>query len=82
MERQCRSRCQKEIFRFLSQDEISDFYIMDIPTHGDTGYIVECDLQFPSELHELHSDYPMAPEHLNVSPDMLSDFCNEIKDKN
>ena len=69
-------------FRFLSQDEISDFDIMKIPTHGDTGYIVECDLQYPSELHELHSDYPMAPEHLAVSPDMLSDFCNEIKDKN
>jgi len=69
-------------FRFLSQDEISDFDIMKIPTHGDTGYIVECDLQYPSEQHELHSDYPMAPEHFTVSPDMLSNFCNEIKDKN
>ena len=55
---------------------------MKIPTHGDTGYIVECDLKYPAELHELHSDYPMAPEHLTVSPDILSDFCNEIKDKN
>ena len=69
-------------FRFLSQDEISDFDIMKIPTHGDTGYIVECDLQYPSELHELHSDYPMAPEHLTVSPDMLSNFCHEIKAEN
>jgi len=68
--------------RFLSQDEISDFDIMKIPIHSDTGYIVECDLQYPSELHVLHSDYPMAPEHLTVSPDMLSDFCNEIKHKN
>ena len=72
----------KENFRFLSQDEISDFDVMKIPTHGDTGYIVECDLKYPAELHELHSDYPMAPEHLTVSPDMLSDFCSEIKDKN
>ena len=48
---------------------------MSIPSHGDTGYIVECDLKYPSELHDLHSDYPMAPEHLTVSPDMLSDFC-------
>jgi len=31
-------------FRFLSQDEISDFDVMKISTHGDTGYIVECDL--------------------------------------
>jgi len=69
-------------FRFLSQEEISDFDVMKIPTHGDTGYIVECDLKYPSELHDLHSDYPMAPEHLTVSPDMLSDFCREIKAKN
>jgi len=68
-------------FRFLSQDEISDFDVMKILTHGDTGYMVECDVQYPSELHELHSDYHMAPEHLTVSPDMLSDFCSEIKDK-
>jgi len=69
-------------FRFLSQDEISDFDLMNVPTHGDTGYRVECDLKYPEKLHELHSDYPMAPEHLTVSPDMLSNFCSERKDKN
>ena len=68
-------------FRFLSPDEIADFDVMKIPSHGDTGYMVECDLKYPSELHDLHSDYPMAPEHLTVSPDMLSDFCSEIKEK-
>ena len=69
-------------FRFLSPDEIADFDLMSIPSHGDTGYIVECDLKYPSELHDLHSDYPMAPEHLTISPDMLSDFCREIKAEN
>ena len=52
------------------------------PFHGDTGYIVESDLKYPLELHDLHSDYPMAPEHLTVSTDMLSDFCREIKAEN
>ena len=69
-------------FRFLSQEEIADFDLMSVPTNGDTGYIVECDLKYPPELHDLHSDYPMAPEHLTVSPDMLSDFCKEIKAEN
>jgi len=68
--------------RFLSTDEIADFDLMSIPSHGDTGYIVECDLKYTPELHDLHSDYPMAPEHLAVSPDMLSDFCREIKAEN
>ena len=61
-------------FRFFFQEEIADFDVMKIPTHGDTGYIVECDLNNPSELLDFHSNYPMAPEHLTVSPDMLSDF--------
>jgi len=47
-------------FRFLSQEEIAGFDDMKILTHGDTGYIVECDLQYPPELHDLHSDFPMA----------------------
>jgi len=55
---------------------------MNVPTHCDTGYIVECDLKYPEKLHELPSDYPMAPEHLTVSPEMLSDFCSELKEKN
>jgi len=68
-------------FCFLSQNEISDIDLMDVPTHGDTGYIVECNLKYPEKLHELHSDYLIAPEHLTVSPDMLSNFYIELKDK-
>jgi len=51
---------------------------MNIPTDSDTGYIIECDLTCPESLHQHHSDYPLAPEHLTVSPDMLSNFCNII----
>jgi len=68
--------------RFLSQTEIDNFDLMSIPAHGDTGYIVECDLEYPENLHDLHSDYPLAPEHLTVSSDMLSEFCNQIKGQN
>ena len=38
--------------------------------------------QISRKLHELHTDYPMAPEHLTVSSDMLIDFCSESKAKN
>ena len=33
------------------------------------------DLDYPDELHELHNDYPLAPEKLAVSSDMLSKYC-------
>ena len=28
-----------------------------------TGYILEADHEYPDELHELHNDYPLAPEN-------------------
>ena len=45
------------------------------------GYFFEADLEYRNELHELHNDYPLAPEKLAVSSDMLSKQCKEIADK-
>ena len=45
------------------------------------GYFFEVDLEYTNELHELHNDYPLAPEKLAVSSDMLSKYCKEIADK-
>ena len=36
------------------------------------GYIVECDLEYPSQVHEIHNDYPMGPEILKIQVEMLS----------
>ncbi|EFA11742.1 hypothetical protein TcasGA2_TC005292 [Tribolium castaneum] len=49
-------------FRFLE-----DFNITEILNTSDTsndGYIIECDLEYPTPLHDLHSDLPLAPQHL------------------
>ena len=40
------------------------------------GYIVKVDLEYPDELHYLHNDYPLAPEKLAISYDMLS-YCKK-----
>ena len=48
---------------------------------SDTGYLLEVNLEYPDELHELHNDYPLAPEKLAVSNDMLLAYCKKIADK-
>ena len=53
---------------------------MSIAPDASTGYIVECDLSYPSHLHDKHSDYPLAPEHLTISRDMLSPFAVGLLD--
>ena len=35
--------------------------ILNTPDDNDVGFIVEVDLIYPDELHELHSDFPLAP---------------------
>ena len=32
-------------------------------------------------VHELHNDYPLAPEKPTISSNMLSKYCKEIADK-
>jgi hypothetical protein len=61
-------------FRFLSE-EISKINFANVPDNPGTGYAVECDLEYPSELHETHNDYPLALEHVMVTEAMLSPFC-------
>ena len=51
-----------------------------VPSDSSTGYILECDLSYPPELHDLHADYPMEPEHLEITEDMLSPYSKSLID--
>ena len=45
------------------------------------GHILEVDLEYPDELHNLHNDYPLAPEKLEITQNMLSRYCSDIANK-
>ena len=59
--------------------EIEDWLLYINNKHNGIGKIYEVDLEYPSELHDLHNDYPCAAEKLCVTDDMLSDYCKKIK---
>ena len=55
---------EKKILNYTDDDEI--------------GYIMEVDLEYPKEIHDLHKDYPLAPEIMNINEKMLSQVQKDI----
>ena len=68
-------------FKWMSEKEISKIDLGKYKTDGKKGLILEVDLEYPQELHNLHNDYPIAPEKVKVSNGMLSEYCKKIADK-
>ena len=68
-------------FKWLSEKEISRFCLYSISKNSYVGYILEVELEYPRKLHDLHNDYPLAPETLEISQDMLSKYCFNIVNK-
>ena len=71
-------------FRWLSDNELAQFdkdSILQVDRDGAVGYIFEVDLEYPAYLHNKHSCYPMAPERLPITDEMLSDLQLDLKDQ-
>ena len=52
----------------ISEDKQEKFKneILNHPIDSEFGFFVEVDLDYPDELHDLHNDYPLAPERLTI----------------
>ena len=68
-------------FKWLNQKEISSFCFNSISENSSIVYILEADLECPDELHNLHNDYPLAPEKLEITQNVLSKYCSDIASK-
>ena len=65
-------------YRFLSKQERSNFNIMDVELNGEKEYMLEVALDYSENLHDLHSDLPLAPESKPVTDDMLSPYSRKL----
>ena len=55
--------------------------IMQISDESDVGYFVMVDLNYPSNLHDCHNDFPLAAEKLKIDSEMLSQYQVELGNK-
>ncbi|XP_053205831.1 uncharacterized protein LOC128390178 [Panonychus citri] len=61
--------------------EWCDILLEDILNTSDVssvGYILEVDLEYPSDLHDSHSDFPLIPEKRKVDSTMYSSYQQEL----
>ena len=67
-------------FKWLKNNDNFDIKLSQRKQSGKL-YILKVDHENPDKLHELYHNYPLAPEKLEITYDMLSDHSKNIADK-
>ena len=68
-------------FRWMTEKQINNIDLAKYKDDSKKGLILEVDLEYPKKLHNLHNDYPLGPEKVKVTKEMLSKYCNKITSK-
>ena len=76
----CRAMPEKD-FVWCTEQQLHDLNVMDIDERSTIGYFLEVDLDIPVELHDLHNDYPLAPEQRVTPLNELSPYTQELYKK-
>ena len=76
-------------FKWMTDKEISKTNLGKYELDSKEGLILEVDLEYPKELHDLHNDYPIAPEKVkekiakkyNISTGLVRKLIPTLRDK-
>ena len=66
--------------KFNTQIKLED--ILKTEDDNKIGYYVECDLEYPEELHDKFKEFPPCPETLAPKEEWLSDFQQDLIKEN
>ena len=66
-------------FKWVNDINKIEQKLMNIKSNSSTGYILEVDLECPQGLHNIHNDYPLVPEKINIRKEWLSKYCLSIE---
>ena len=68
-------------FEWSDPSSFSTFDVEHISDDADVGYILEVTLEYPSHIHLLHDDLPLAPEKSEIYKNDLSPYALSILEK-
>lgn len=63
-------------FEWLRKEEVKNLDFVNMKEDQQIGYIIECDLSYPEELHKLHNNFPLAPQSLTITSADLSPYSS------
>ena len=66
-------------FTWMSDSELNDW--RHITEREGVGCILEVDLEYPEELHNLHNDYPLAPESMKPAGSDVAKLIPNLNNK-
>ena len=66
-------------FKWVDPESIAS--ISDLPKYGTTGYILDCDFEYPENLHDHHYDFPLLAKSEvppnGKHPKLMMTLCNK-----
>ena len=65
-------------FKWIKDINKIEQKLMRTKNNRSAGYVLEVDLEYPKKLHDIHNDYPLAPEKINIPKEWLSKYCLKI----